>query len=171
MARLTSDNVSPFQFRDGRDDHDDRPAQGSCGTQKFHPGLHKHRRSRALRSIRSPCNGCVRADDSRFFHRRIAGTIRSACFDSKLRFSRDSLPLQGCSATCSIRECSGALPGLTGSREPLPAEAAGVLSRASGEAASADGRCQAHIAEDSQLSARSVLGGLHHEYAWDRIAA
>ena len=27
------------------------------------------------------------------------------------------------------------------------------------------------IAEASQLSARSVLGGLHHEYAWDRIAA
>ena len=27
------------------------------------------------------------------------------------------------------------------------------------------------IAEASQLSARSVLGGLHHEYAWDRSAA
>ncbi len=27
------------------------------------------------------------------------------------------------------------------------------------------------IAEASQFSARSVLGGLHHEYSWDRIAA
>jgi hypothetical protein len=27
------------------------------------------------------------------------------------------------------------------------------------------------ITKASQVSARSVLGGLHHEYAWDRIAA
>jgi len=27
------------------------------------------------------------------------------------------------------------------------------------------------IPEASQLSARPVLDGLHHEYAWDRIAA
>jgi hypothetical protein len=64
-------------------------------------GWRKRRRSRAFRSIRSFRDGYVRWAGFRFFRDRFAGTIRSACFDFELLFSRDLLLFQNCSATCS----------------------------------------------------------------------
>ncbi len=72
-----------------------------CGTQKFNPsgvingedGL----------SVRFDLLAMDTSDGAgfRFFRDRFASTIRSACFDSELLFSRDFLLFQNCSATCS----------------------------------------------------------------------
>lgn len=61
---------------------------------------HGRRRSRVFRSIRS---FTMDRFDWRFLilALQVFGTIRSACFDSELLFSRDSLSFQSYSATCS----------------------------------------------------------------------
>jgi hypothetical protein len=61
---------------------------------------HRRRRSRVFRSIRSLT---MDPFDWRFLilALQVFGTIRSACFDSELLFSRDSLSFPSYSATCS----------------------------------------------------------------------
>jgi hypothetical protein len=61
---------------------------------------HRRRRSRVFRSIRS---FTMDPFDWRFLilALQVFGTIRSACFDSELLFSRDSLSFPSYSATCS----------------------------------------------------------------------
>jgi putative transposase len=120
----------------------------------FSLGLDHELKAFGLRVLRTP----VRAPQANAYCERLVGTMRRECLDFLIPLSEKHLRAilkvwvkhynQG-------RPHMSLGPGIPDGRELPPAS----------------GRLRHQFPKDIQVVARSVLGGLHHEYAWEEMAA
>lgn len=120
----------------------------------FSPGLDHELKAFGLQVLRTP----VQAPQANAYCERLVGTMRRECLDFLIPFSEKHLR-----ATLKV--------WLKHYNQGRPHMSLGPGIPDTPGRRSASGRPRHHLPDDSRVVARSVLGGLHHEYAWEKMAA
>ena len=108
-----------------------------------------------MRELRTP----VRAPQANAYCERLVGTVRRECLDFMIPLGEKQLGR--ILAEWVTHYDQGRTHLSLGPGIPEPAEVF----------LTPQGHDRHSLAPDCKLSARAILGGLHHEYRWERIAA